>query len=132
MDGLTVIQYFLSYGYIVVLAAIITYIIMQILKSIKTIDKKLRLSNGEYNDKQVIFYSRVVSCVVYFICYFIDITIIKKQSITINETLFYEIIVNSFIVMIVAKALYTVIKQNKESGEAIAEAKKTIEKFKKE
>lgn len=132
MDGLTVIQYFLSYGYIVVLAAIITYIIMQILKSIKTIDKKLRLSNGEYNDKQVIFYSRVVSCVVYFICYFIDITIIKKQTITINETLFYEIIVNSFIVMIVAKALYTVIKQNKESGEAIAEAKKTIEKFKKE
>ena len=134
MNELTVIQYFLSFGYVVVFAAILTYITMQIIKSIPGVDKKLRLSNGEYNDKQLIFYSRVVACVAYFACYVIDYVLIKKQSIIFDEKLLADVIANALIVMILAKALYTIIKQNRESGEVIAEAKKAIEtaKIKKE
>jgi len=127
MNELSVIQYFLSFGYVVLFAAILTYIIMEIIKSISAVDKKLRLSNGEYNDKQVIFYSRVVACITYFACYVIDCVLIKKQSIIFNEKLLADIIANTLIVMILAKALYTFIKQNRESGEVIAEAKRTIE-----
>jgi len=128
-------KFYVSVGYVVLIASILTIILMGIYKLI--LKKKKIIFEGMDADKKDSLLSksgRIIALIIYSIVYIIN-ELVLHNEIILNETLIVGLISGGAITLTVAKGLYTSLHQNqkkKKVFDKLFQAETELNKLQKE
>lgn len=111
IEGLSDFRFYVSVGYVTIIASIITIILMEILKCI--LRKKAIITDEMDKDKKddiLAKAGRIVAIIIYSLIYVLNELYLKK-SLIIDEVLLIGLISGGSATLTVAKGLYTTIRQ---------------------
>ena len=118
-------KFYLSLGYVVIIASFITIVIMEIIKYVL---RKKNIINNDMNankkDNILTNIGRFISLIVYVIVYLIN-ELVLKNNIEFNETLFVGLLSGGAMTLTVAKGIYTAYRQTQKRNDVYNQLEST-------